>query len=286
VRHATGRRAQGDAHGVDISATVRSARRSLGLSQRDFAARLGVSFSAVGNWEAGLREPSMESLRKVLALQGLELTARPPEAEPSPELIGHLQLPLTARLRLALGESPNRYHRAKGDAWRALVVLGRLGTAVVQPAVATGIWVPVVASERVRVVVHEPRVALPACAGADVCATDAPPAPSLVPVAVDGPVRVWVLPPAELLVEEVRQLRLAASLLAAAEQRDDADRRAPAHRDPNEWVEAARMLMTKGTDHLERPDPERGRAWRLGGAVSLAQAVRLETWRRGRRAAP
>jgi transcriptional regulator with XRE-family HTH domain len=271
---------------VDISMTVRSARRALGLSQRDFAARIGVSGKTVASWESGGRVPTVGALRQVLALQGLELTARRPDGEPAPELIRHLQLSLTSRLRLALGESPNPYHRATGDAWQALLVLGRLGRAVVQPPVATGIWIPVAPSRSVRVVVHAPRGELPVLSGADVASTADPSPPSLVPVTVEGPVRVWVLPPGELLADDAEQLELASALLYASDSRDDAVRRAPAHRDPHEWVEAARMLMTKGTEGLERPKPELGRAWRLGAPVSSAQAVRRETWRRAQRGGP
>lgn len=81
-------------------------------------------------------------------------------------------------------------------------------------------------------------------------------------------------PNGELLAEEVDLLRLAAQLLHQGAARDDADRRAPAHRDPDEWDEASRLLRTKGTQRLAQPVPELGRAWRLGGPVSLAQVVR------------
>jgi hypothetical protein len=125
----------------------------------------------------------------------------------------------------------------------------------------------------VTVTVHRPHAELPQLAAVDVTTTPEPGAPSLVPVTVEGPVRVWVLPPAELLAGERVLLRQAADLLARFSARDHAGRRSPAHRDPDEWVEAARMLMRKGTEHLDRPLPELGRAWRLGAAASLAQAV-------------
>lgn len=268
---------------MDISATVRSARRALGLSQRELANRLGVSGKTVASWESGGRIPTIGALRQVLALHGLELSARAAPQRASDPLVQHLHLSLTSRLRLALGEHPNPYVRATGDAWRALLVLGRLGCAAVLPPVATGIWIPAESADRVRVVVHRPRKRLPELAGADVTDTADPPAPSRVPVAVEGPVRVWVLPPAELLAAEVEQLRQAATLLAASDSRDDGGRKAPAHRNPNEWVDGARMLMTKGTEQLEWPRPELGRAWRLDGPVSWAQAVRRETWRRTQR---
>lgn len=265
---------------MDISAAVRSARRARGLSQRELAAELGISAATVAAWEAGRRVPAVASLRKVLALQGLELCAQPGSEGRSDDLVRHLHLPLTVRLRLVLGEPASPYARATSDAWRALLVLGRLGCAVLQPPVATGIWIPAAPRRMVSVVVHAPRGELPALPGADITVAVDPAPASLVPVTVEGPVRVWVLPPAGLLADSAYQLRQAADLLAESNSRDDAGRRAPAHRDPNEWVEAARMLMTKGTDDLERPIPELGRAWRLGGPVSLSQAVRLRTWQR------
>lgn len=265
---------------MDISATVRLCRRALGLSQRELANRLGVSAKTVASWESGGRVPTVSALRQVLALQGLELAARVQPQPPAQALINHLHLSLTSRLRLALGENPNPFVRATGGPWRALLALGGLGCAVVLPPVATGIWVPAAPSTRVAVVVHQPWKPVPELPALDVTTTAEGPAPSLVPVAVDGPVRVWVLPPAELLAAEVEQLRQAAALLAASDSRDNADRRAPAHRNPNEWLEGARMLMTKNPEALKWPRPELGRAWRLGGAVSWAQAVGRETWRR------
>ncbi|MDT7538534.1 MAG: hypothetical protein QOI82_2119 [Actinomycetota bacterium] len=149
-----------------------------------------------------------------------------------------------------------------------------------------GIWTPIQPCKHVSVVVHAPHRELPVLLGVDAIVSAEPAAPALVPVTVEGPVRVWVLPPRELLRDDATRLALAADLLDATDARDDAGRRAPSHRDPNEWVEAARMLMTKATDGLERPMPELGRAWRLGSSVSLAQAVRHETWRRSRLGRP
>jgi DNA-binding transcriptional regulator YiaG len=40
------------------SSLARLARKKTGLTQREFAARIGASRSAVATWEAGLREPS------------------------------------------------------------------------------------------------------------------------------------------------------------------------------------------------------------------------------------
>lgn len=263
---------------MDFPATVRSARRSVAASQRTLALRLGVSATTVANWESGRCLPSLQHLEEVLALQGRELSARVRPQPPSDALVRHLHLSLTSRLRLALGEHPNPYVRATGDAWRALLVLGRAGRAVLRPPVATGVWIPVEPCGRVQVVVHEPRKELAELPGADVVTTTDPPAPSLVPVTVEGPVRVWVLPPAELLAADVVQLDQAATLLAASDSRDDRDRRAPAHRDPNEWVEGARMQMTKNPKGSSGRGPS---AVGPGGWVATSAGRRRCAARRG-----
>ena len=43
---------------ASASALARLARKKTGLTQREFAAHIGASRSAVATWEAGLREPS------------------------------------------------------------------------------------------------------------------------------------------------------------------------------------------------------------------------------------
>jgi hypothetical protein len=163
------------------------------------------------------------------------------------------------------------------------VELSALGTVVLHPPVALGIWIPVSPGQRVSVTVHEPSGsagavgavgAVGAAGSVDVRTSPDAPGHSLVPVPLTGPRRVWVRPAAELLLDEMRQLQQAAELLTAGAGRDDAHRRGPAHRDPDEWDEGSRLLRTKGSERMEVPMPELGRAWRLGAPVSLAQAVR------------
>lgn len=259
---------------MDAAELVRAARRVGGLSQRALAQRLGVSAATVGAWEARARQPSFDTVRRVLATVDRDLAIRARGPEASPELTAYLRLPLTARLRVTMGEPPSPYARAHGAAWRGLLALGRLGTVVVEPPVATGVWVPVRPQTQVHVTVHAARERPPALEGVEVAVSPDPAPASLIPVSLLAPVRVWVLPPTELLLAETALLEQAAALLHDWAGMDDAGRRMPAHRDPDEWDEAGRMLRTKGTERLERPVPELGRAWRLGGAVSLAQAVR------------
>jgi len=47
-----------------------SAREGKALTQGDIAERLGVAQSTVGRWEAGLKEPDLETIRRIAALFG------------------------------------------------------------------------------------------------------------------------------------------------------------------------------------------------------------------------
>lgn len=44
------------------------ARKRKGWSQRELAARLGVTHSSIGNYEAGIREPSLSLLKQMAQL--------------------------------------------------------------------------------------------------------------------------------------------------------------------------------------------------------------------------
>lgn len=52
---------------------VRRARRAADLSQRDLAARLGVSQSRVARWETGRSSPSLADLEQVMSLAAMRL---------------------------------------------------------------------------------------------------------------------------------------------------------------------------------------------------------------------
>jgi DNA-binding transcriptional regulator YiaG len=58
VRHSIDPEAFRSAQEADHAAGVSTARRKLGLSQREMAALMGVSFRTLQNWEQGQREPS------------------------------------------------------------------------------------------------------------------------------------------------------------------------------------------------------------------------------------
>ena len=61
---------------------VRRARRAADLSQRDLAARLGVSQSTVARWETGQSSPTLSLVEQMLALSGLRLAMIDTAGEP------------------------------------------------------------------------------------------------------------------------------------------------------------------------------------------------------------
>jgi transcriptional regulator with XRE-family HTH domain len=61
---------------------VRRARRAADLSQRDLAARMGVSQSTVARWETGQSSPTLTQVEQMLALGGLRLEMIDAAGEP------------------------------------------------------------------------------------------------------------------------------------------------------------------------------------------------------------
>ena len=53
----------------DISKMIRERRITLGLTQEQFAAKVGVTFSTVNRWENNKSNPSPLALRKINELQ-------------------------------------------------------------------------------------------------------------------------------------------------------------------------------------------------------------------------
>ena len=53
---------------------IRAARKKAGLTQTELAERLGVGYSAVGQWELGLRNPKFETLKKISAALGCSIS--------------------------------------------------------------------------------------------------------------------------------------------------------------------------------------------------------------------
>ena len=49
--------------------TVQQARRSLGMTQQEFAHRLGVAVSTVARWETGVSRPSRMAMKLITLLR-------------------------------------------------------------------------------------------------------------------------------------------------------------------------------------------------------------------------
>jgi hypothetical protein len=239
------------------------------------AQQAGVSLRTLAGAEAGQRGLSLATLERVLSAAGLDIALVPrlvtDDIQP---LVRHLHLSLTQRLRLGLGLSADLRVRPSGGIWAELVALTRLGTVVLEPPLAHSVWLPTGAVSRVAVVLH---------ASDPVAATSFPvrrseekPRGWLVPVTMQEGRRVWVAPPAVLAMADdlAAQLRQVDTLLHTRAPLDDAERRRPAHRDPEEWREDWRLMVTKAIRPEQRPDVRDGRAWRLGSAASLAQRLR------------
>ncbi len=45
--------------------TIRPIRKKLGITQKELAAELGVTPNAISNWENGVRNPSLEKVKRL-----------------------------------------------------------------------------------------------------------------------------------------------------------------------------------------------------------------------------
>lgn len=82
---------------MDVGATLRSARRAAGLTQRALAARAGTSHPTLSAYEAGVKVPRADTFVRILAAAGRDVTVevRPFEgtdAERDDELVQVLLL--------------------------------------------------------------------------------------------------------------------------------------------------------------------------------------------------
>jgi transcriptional regulator with XRE-family HTH domain len=62
---------------MDAAATLRSARRRAGLSQRTLAARAGTSQATISAYETGTKQPTLATFARLLAASGARLSADP-----------------------------------------------------------------------------------------------------------------------------------------------------------------------------------------------------------------
>lgn len=58
---------------MNIGATIKERRALLGISQQDLSEYSGVGISTIKDLERGIGNPSVETLRKILDVVGLEM---------------------------------------------------------------------------------------------------------------------------------------------------------------------------------------------------------------------
>jgi hypothetical protein len=76
---------------VDPASLVKAVRRRHGLTQADLARRAGTSQPVISAYEHGRRDPSYETLRRLVEAGGerLELAAGPPRSDLPPPVDAH-----------------------------------------------------------------------------------------------------------------------------------------------------------------------------------------------------
>jgi transcriptional regulator with XRE-family HTH domain len=272
---------------MEAAVMVRAARRRAGLSQRGLAERAGVSGRTVAAIESGRVVPRSDTLADLLAVAGLELAPAASAPAEDDELLWFLALSLTDRLRYALrDEAPGRTATAQ----RRLVVLGAFVGALGPPRsraavslTGTGglcVWLPEVrAPWPLPVTVHQWPGRLPEVEGLVVTRSEDPPALGGVPVAVATRSRVWCPGPLDLSVDpacaaSAGRLLTVVAVLHADMGLDDAGRRPPPHRDPDEQAELERVTGTRA--YGMRPPVPRlldSRSWRIGAPASARQVL-------------
>lgn len=266
---------------------VRAARRRAGLSQRGLAGRAGLALGTVTGVESGRVQPGFATVVTLLAAAGLDLTPGVTGLDPPIALRGYLTWATTERLRHALrDENPERTatadRRLAALARVAPVAAGSARVALTGPA-ALGLWLPDHrAPWPVAVQVWPvPARPMPESEGVVVTVADGPFPVGCVPVAVGPASRLWCPTPLELLLDPRcaawgTELRAVLEVLHSDVGRDDAQRRPPPHRDPDERAERERVMSTHAYGRVARPvpDPRRSRAWRAGAPASARQWLR------------
>lgn len=62
---------------MDVPAAVRAARKRAGLTQTELAVRAGTSQATISAYESGHKQPSVETLTRLLAATGSRLVVAP-----------------------------------------------------------------------------------------------------------------------------------------------------------------------------------------------------------------
>jgi transcriptional regulator with XRE-family HTH domain len=96
---------------VDIPSTLRDARHRAGLSQAALAQRAGTSQATVSTYESGHKQPSVDTLSRLLAATGWRLAVEP-VARREPSRAEHERVARTLVEVLALAEALPTRHRA------------------------------------------------------------------------------------------------------------------------------------------------------------------------------
>lgn len=58
---------------MTVGERIKAARKQAGLTQKELAERLGLSFQAIAQWENNLRKPKLETLRKFAAALSVDV---------------------------------------------------------------------------------------------------------------------------------------------------------------------------------------------------------------------
>lgn len=66
----------------EISEILHKRRKYLGLTQKDLAEMTGITFKTISEIELGIRNPSLETLNKILEILGLEILVKVKELNP------------------------------------------------------------------------------------------------------------------------------------------------------------------------------------------------------------
>lgn len=56
-----------------VQISIAACRVNAGLTQREFADKVGVSLATITNWEGGKSEPDLSQVRKISELSGIPL---------------------------------------------------------------------------------------------------------------------------------------------------------------------------------------------------------------------
>lgn len=268
---------------------LRAARAHVGLSQREMAARAGVSPTSLAAAEAERSAPSLRLLTAVLAAAGLEIglaaLSQPLSRPLDDHLRAWLSLSTSERLYLSVGGTLTPRLDRRCFAWQQLALVARHHLVSLPADAALGVWLPDRKGPH-PLPVHVERLRWPTqpcpvdVADLEALVADAVPLPAGRPVAVGVSLRHEVQVPSPLMMALstpdaglASELRQVSALLHEPGALDGAARRRPPHRQSDGYREHQLIMTTRGFGDRPRAVPNLldQRTWRLGGDVSLRQ---------------